>query len=59
MIRNAQKITRRGIKVHGKEYWDATMVLFHMGEKVNVEIDEGIIRVFNQDGLPITTFECE
>jgi len=51
-----QKVTRRGITVDGTEYWEDEMVLFHFGEKVNVEIDEQNITVKRLDGTSIATF---
>ena len=51
-----QKVTRRGIKVNGREYWDDDLLLGYFGKMVNVVIALGEIRVEDADKKMITTF---
>ena len=54
--RSIQSVTRRGIKVDGKEYWNNDLILGYLGRKVNVVIVPGKIRVEDMNQKIITTF---
>lgn len=52
-----QMVTRRGIKVAGKEYWSVELIARFLGKSVKVEIGETSISVSEPNGNPICTFE--
>ena len=52
-----QKVTRRGIKAEGKEYWSIELMARFLGKRVKVEIGETSISVSEPNGNPICTFE--
>lgn len=43
---SVQKVTRRGIKIAGVEYWDDHFVHANLGKQVIVEADPWLIRVY-------------
>ncbi|MCM1212936.1 MAG: Mu transposase C-terminal domain-containing protein [Lachnospiraceae bacterium] len=54
-----QKVTRKGIMVNGREYWDEELELRYLGCKVNVVVTPDGIRVEDMDnGSVIATFTC-
>lgn len=50
-------VTRRGIVIQGREYWNDDLVIRFLGLKVKVEIGATIVNVSELDGTPICTFE--
>ena len=51
-----QKVTRRGIKVNGKEYWNDDLILKYYGQVVKVIIFPEKIRVEDMNMKEIITF---
>lgn len=56
-MKGNQKVTRRGVKVEGKWFWDDTLVLKHLGETVNVTIIEKEVFIKTLSGELIATFD--
>lgn len=52
-----QKVTRKGIKVDGQEYWNSELELRFLGREVNVEFTPCEILVKDIAGEIITTFD--
>lgn len=52
-----QKVTRRGVRVCGKEYWNDDLMIRFLGAEVKVEIGKAVISVSELNGNPICTFE--
>ncbi|MCD7812108.1 MAG: hypothetical protein LUG91_09735 [Ruminococcus sp.] len=52
-----QKVTRRGVKVDGKWFWDDDLVLMHLGKTVNVTTNDTEVRIENLSGEVIATFD--
>ena len=50
-------VTRRGIVIQGREYWNDDLVIRFLGLKVKVEIGATVVNVSELDGTPICTFE--
>ncbi len=52
-----KRVTHRGIKIDGIDYWNDKLVMHFLGKRVKVEIGENSISVLNPNGNPICTFE--
>ena len=53
---SVQKVTRRGIKIAGVEYWDDHFVHSNLGKRVIVETSPCLIRVYTEKGAPLHLF---
>ena len=51
-----QRVTRRGIRIDGVEYWDADFVLLNLGKTVIAECTPWFIRVYTEAGTPLHIF---
>ena len=51
-----QQVTRRGIRVNGKEYWNDDLILKYYGQVVKVIIFPEKIRVEDMNKKEIITF---
>ena len=51
-----QRVTRRGIRIDGVEYWDADFVHLNLGKTVIAECTPWFIRVYTEAGTPLHIF---
>lgn len=51
-----QRVTRRGIRIDGVEYWDADFVHLNLGKIVIAECTPWLIRVYTEVGTPLHIF---
>lgn len=52
----SQRVTRRGIKINGVEYWDDDFIHFNLGKTVMIKITSDLIRVYGENGTPLHSF---
>ena len=52
-----KRVTHRGIKIDGIDYWNDKLVMHFLGKRVKVEIGENSISVLDPNRNPICTFE--
>lgn len=51
-----QRVTRRGIRIDGVEYWDADFVHLNLGKTVIAKCTPWLIRVYTEAGTPLHIF---
>ncbi|MEY8355228.1 Mu transposase C-terminal domain-containing protein [Lachnospiraceae bacterium 54-53] len=51
-----QKVSRYGITINGKHYWNEDLIMKYHGKMVKVAILESSINVFELEGNLIATF---
>ena len=51
-----QRVTRRGIRIDGVEYWDDDFVHLNLGKTVIAECTPWLIRVYTEAGTPLHIF---
>ena len=51
-----QRVTRRGIRIDGVEYWDDDFVHLNLGKIVIAECTPWLIRVYTEAGTPLHIF---
>ena len=52
-----QRVTRRGIRIDGVEYWDDDFVHLNLGKTVIAECTPWLIRVYTEAGTPLHIFQ--